>query len=100
MKRLSGNAYTLSAESGDVAINAPGEAGGGTISANALEASNVDLAEQFTKMIVTQRAYSAAGKIITTTDEMLQELTKLKRRSEEHTSEHQSRMRTSYAVVR
>lgn len=78
MKRLNANAYGLSADSGSVSINKAGISGG-TITANALEGSNVDLAEQFTKMITTQRAYSASGKIITTADEMMQELVQLKR---------------------
>lgn len=78
MTRLSGNAYALSNESGSASINKAGVVGG-TIASNALEGSNVDLAEQFTHMIVTQRAYSAAGKIITTADEMMQEAVQLKR---------------------
>jgi flagellar hook protein FlgE len=78
MTRLNGNAFALSNESGSVSINKAGVSGG-VISSNSLEGSNVDLAEQFTKMITTQRAYSAAGKIITTADEMLQEVTQLKR---------------------
>ncbi|MEL7597278.1 MAG: flagellar basal body rod C-terminal domain-containing protein, partial [Clostridiaceae bacterium] len=43
------------------------------------EMSNVDLAEQFTDMIVTQRAFQAAGKMISTGDEILQEIINLKR---------------------
>lgn len=78
MTRLSGNAFQLSNESGSVSINRAGT-NGGKIKSNALEGSTVDLAEQFTNMITTQRAYSAAGKIITTADEMLQEATQLKR---------------------
>lgn len=46
---------------------------------NSLEGSNVDLTEELTDMITTQRSYSASGKIITTTDEMLQEALNLKR---------------------
>ncbi|MEQ9430037.1 flagellar basal body rod C-terminal domain-containing protein, partial [Thalassospira sp.] len=47
--------------------------------ASALEGSNVDLGEEFTNMIVTQRAYPANTKTITTTDEMLDELIRIKR---------------------
>ncbi|MEN2786135.1 flagellar hook protein FlgE [Sphingomonas qilianensis] len=79
MTRLSGNAYGISQESGNVAINPPGSLGAGTISASSLEASNVDLAEEFTNMIRFQRAYSASSKIITTVDDMLQEISNLKR---------------------
>ena len=49
------------------------------MASSALEASTVDLAEEFTKMITTQRAYSASAKIITTADEMLQELIRIRR---------------------
>jgi flagellar hook protein FlgE len=44
-----------------------------------LESANVDLGEEFTKMIVTQRAYSANARVITTTDEMLDELIRISR---------------------
>jgi flagellar hook protein FlgE len=79
LTRLPGNAYALSDQSGAVAINAPGAAGTGAIAGNSLEASNVDLAQEFTNMIRFQRAYSASSKIITTVDEMLQEVNNLKR---------------------
>lgn len=79
LTRLPGNAYAVSQDSGAVAINAPGSLGGGTISAGTLEASNVDLATEFTNMIRFQRAYSASSKIITTVDDMLQEVSALKR---------------------
>jgi len=79
LSRLSGNAYALSAQSGNVAINRPGVLGAGDIAAGSLEASNVDLAQEFTNMIRFQRAYSASSKIITTVDDMLQEVSNLKR---------------------
>ncbi|AMO73440.1 flagellar biosynthesis protein FlgE [Sphingorhabdus sp. M41] len=79
LTRLPGNAYSVSQDSGTVAINAPGSLSGGTISAGTLEASNVDLATEFTNMIRFQRAYSASSKIITTVDDMLQEVSALKR---------------------
>ena len=56
-----------------------GFGGAGKIVASSLEAANVDLADEFTKMIVTQRAYSANARVISTTDEMLDELTRLSR---------------------
>lgn len=77
--RLSGNAYGVSPRSGDVVIDRPGSLGGGSISASTLEASTVDLAQEFTNMIRFQRAYSASSKIITTVDDMLQEINALKR---------------------
>lgn len=79
LTRISGNAYIMSQISGNVAINMPGALGAGTIKASALEASNVDLAQEFSNMILFQRAYSASSKIITTVDEMLQEVSNLKR---------------------
>ena len=79
LTRVSGNAFTTSSASGNVAINAPGALGAGMISPGTLEASTVDLAQEFTNMIRFQRAYSASSKIITTVDDMLQELSSLKR---------------------
>ena len=79
LTRISGNAYLVSQDSGTAAINAAGSAGTGNISASMLEASNVDLAAEFSNMILFQRAYSASSKIITTVDDMLQEVSNLKR---------------------
>lgn len=79
LTRISGNAFNVSQESGNVAINRPGALGAGKIKSSNLEASNVDLAQEFSNMILFQRAYSASSKIITTVDEMLQEVSNLKR---------------------
>jgi flagellar hook protein FlgE len=76
---ISGNAYLQSPNSGTASISAPGSLGAGVIKASSLEASNVDLAEEFSNMIRFQRAYSASSRIITTADEMLQEANSLKR---------------------
>ncbi len=73
------NTYVVSNNSGDPNIGAPGIAGKGKVIAGALEMSNVDLAEQFTDMIVTQRGFQANSRVITTSDQMLQELLTLKR---------------------
>ena len=51
----------------------------GRINQGAIEMSNVDLSEEFTEMIVTQRAFQASSKVITTSDEILQEIMNLKR---------------------
>ena len=75
---LSGNAYELSNASGNVALNTPGLLGAGSISPETLESSTVDLATEFTNMIKFQRAYSASSKIVSTVDQMLQELGNLK----------------------
>ncbi len=58
---------------------APGTNGLGQIRSHALELSNVDLAEEFSSLITTQRAFQASARIITTSDEVLQELVNLKR---------------------
>jgi len=60
-------------------IGTPGTAGRGILKWQALEQANVDLANQFTDLIITQRGYQANAKIITTSDEILQELINLKR---------------------
>lgn len=76
---ISGNAYYESPQSGVASVGTPGTLGAGAIKSNSLEASNVDLAEEFSNMIRFQRAYSASSRIITTADEMLQEANNLKR---------------------
>ncbi|HET9231459.1 MAG TPA: flagellar hook protein FlgE [Vitreimonas sp.] len=74
-----GGAFRTTLESGLYNINASNAGGAGRIVSGALEASNVDLAAEFTNLITTQRAYSASSKIITTADEMLEELLRVKR---------------------
>ncbi|MGF1626146.1 MAG: flagellar hook protein FlgE [Alphaproteobacteria bacterium] len=79
LQSRTGNAYAQTADSGEYLLLQANTAGAGKISSASLEASNVDLAEEFTSMIITQRAYSANARIITTSDEMLDELIRLKR---------------------
>lgn len=79
LKAVSGNAYRVSQESGTYNLKGPGTGGAGTLSPSTLEASTVDLSAEFTGLITTQRAYAASSKIITTADEMLQELLQIKR---------------------
>lgn len=74
-----GGAFRTSLESGLYNINAANAGGAGRMVSGALEASNVDLAAEFTNLITTQRAYSAASRIITTADQMLEELLMIKR---------------------
>ncbi len=73
------NTFVVTNNSGEPNIGTSGISGKGKIIAGALEMSNVDLAEQFTDMIVTQRGFQANSRIITTSDQMLQELLTLKR---------------------
>jgi flagellar hook protein FlgE len=79
LKAVNGNAYRVTNESGGYSLKTPGEGGAGSIAPSTLEASTVDLSTEFTGLITTQRAYSACSKIITTADEMLQELLSIKR---------------------
>ena len=79
LEALSGNAYRITADSGEAVLNFATEGGAGRVSASALENSTVDIAGQFTDLIIAQRAYSAATKIITTGDELLEEITRVKR---------------------
>lgn len=74
-----GNAYEQSDFSGQYFLREAGAGGSGRLAAAALETSTVDLAEEFTRMIIVQRAYSANARTITTADEMLEELIRLKR---------------------
>ena len=73
------NLYRASIDSGEPIIGAARTSGRGSISQMSLEMSNVDLATEFVKMIVTQRAYQANAKVITTSNEVLQELINMKR---------------------
>lgn len=75
----SGGLYSASSSSGNYILNTAGSSGVGKIAAAQLEASNVDLSLEFTGLITTQRAYSASSKIITTSDQMLDELISIKR---------------------
>jgi len=74
-----GNLFEETRDSGNPITGKPGSSGLGSISPNSLEQSNVDIAEQFVKMITTQRGFQANSKIITVTDQMLAELIQLKR---------------------
>jgi flagellar hook protein FlgE len=79
LEKAGDNTYTVSNNSGLANVSPSGVAGKGKLIAGALEMSNVDLAEQFTDMIVTQRGFQANSKTIQTADQMLQELLTLKR---------------------
>ncbi|WP_309089674.1 flagellar hook protein FlgE [Phenylobacterium sp.] len=76
---VSGNAYRPTIQAGEMTIKEAGIGGAGFISPSSLEASTVDLSAEFTGLIATQKAYSASSKIITTADQMLEELINIKR---------------------
>ena len=75
LEQLGGNIYGETANSGQPIANPVF----GIVTQGAIEMSNVDLSEEFTEMIVTTRAFQAASKVITTSDELLQEIVNLKR---------------------
>jgi flagellar hook protein FlgE len=69
LKRLDGGAFQITDDSGPAILGAPGK-----IVGSSLEGSNVDIADEFTKLIVTQQAYSANTRIITTSNTMMQDV--------------------------
>jgi flagellar hook protein FlgE len=77
--KLSGSTFTSAASSGEASIGVAGEAGRGTITGASLEQSNVDIAAEFIRLIIAQRGYQANSRVITTTDELLQEALSIKR---------------------
>ncbi len=77
--RLSGNRFSTSNNSGAPTVANAGTPGFGTIAPGTLEMSNVDLAQEFTSMITAQRGFQAVSRVISTADDMLQELVNLKR---------------------
>lgn len=79
LEKVGNSAYRSSINSGEVAYGSAGAGGLGTLIGGALEMSNVDLSQEFTNLIVAQRGFQANARIITTSDEVLQELTNLKR---------------------
>lgn len=79
LEAAGGNLFRQTASSGEALIGQAGLDGAGAINGGGLEMSNVDMADQFTDMIVTQRGFQANSRIISVTDEMLQELVNLRR---------------------
>jgi flagellar hook protein FlgE len=79
LTKLGRNLYAETYDSGQAVIGAPDTSGIGRVLSNTLELSNVDLAQEFVKMISAQRAFQANSRIITTTDELMQEMINLKR---------------------
>ncbi len=79
LESRNGNAYAQTVNSGSFNWRIVNTGGAGRIEPSALESSNADLGDEFSNMIVTQRAYSANAKTISTADEMLEELLRIKR---------------------
>ncbi|MFJ3027675.1 flagellar hook protein FlgE [Curtobacterium sp. NPDC087080] len=79
LEKTGASGYRATANSGTANVGVPGSAGVGSLASGTLEMSNVDLSQEFTNLIVAQRGFQANARIITTSDEVLQELTNLKR---------------------
>ncbi|WP_071459450.1 flagellar basal body rod protein FlgG [Bacillus massilinigeriensis] len=79
LEKAGDNLFSETVNSGKPTVLDPGTSGAGMLISGQLEMSNVDLSEEFTEMIVAQRGFQANTRIITTSDEILQELVNLKR---------------------
>lgn len=79
LDHLDGQAFLRTTESGEARVVEAGEDGAGLLSTRAVERSNVDIATEFSKLILAQRAYSANTKIVSTVDELLQETLNMRR---------------------
>ena len=78
MLRTGSNCYKIGLNSGDPQIGTANTGGRGAITSGYLEASNVDMAQEFTNMILAQRGFQASSRVISTSDQILQELVNLK----------------------
>jgi flagellar hook protein FlgE len=79
LNRVGENMYSITANSGTAIPGYAGEGSVSSIASGALEMSNVDLAQEFTNMIIAQRGFQANGRVISTTDQLMEELVQLKR---------------------
>ncbi|NTV39000.1 MAG: flagellar hook-basal body complex protein, partial [Demequinaceae bacterium] len=79
LEKSGSSLYRPTVNSGDAQVGAAGAGGRGVLSGGSLEMSNVDLSAEFTNLIVAQRGFQANSRVITTSDEVLQELVNLKR---------------------
>jgi len=74
LQRSGQNLWSTSSASGDAIIGTPNDGGRGSVSTGTLETSNVDLAQQFTSVIIAQRGFQASSRVITASDQLLQDL--------------------------
>jgi flagellar hook protein FlgE len=79
LEKVGESSYRSTVNSGYAQVGQPGSAGMGSVVSGALEMSNVDLAQEFTNLIIAQRGFQANSRVITTSDELLQELVSMKR---------------------
>jgi flagellar hook protein FlgE len=78
LQRLGGNAYASTLASGAAVVGTANTGGRGAISGGGLELSNVDISQEFTQLIVTQRGFQANARVVTTFDQITQETINLK----------------------
>jgi flagellar hook protein FlgE len=79
LEKIGGTSYQATANSGIAQVGTPNSGSRGQLLANSLEMSNVDLAQEFTNLIIAQRGFEANSKVITTSDQLLQDLVDIKR---------------------
>lgn len=79
LNKVGNNMFEQTSYSGAAQVNRPGSGGVGMVQPGSLEQSNVDLSQEFTNLIITQRGFQGNARVITTSDEMLVELVNLKR---------------------
>jgi flagellar hook protein FlgE len=79
LEKVGGSMYRTTVNSGTQLLGQAGTAGRGLLSSGTLEMSNVDLAQEFTNLIVAQRGFQANSRVITTSDQILEDLVNLKR---------------------
>jgi flagellar hook protein FlgE len=79
LQRLDGQAFMRTVDSGDARVTDPAQNGVGKLITGSIERSNVDIASEFTKLIVAQRAYTANTRIVSASDEMLQDTLNMRR---------------------
>jgi flagellar hook protein FlgE len=79
LEKVGDSSFRATVNSGYAQVGVPGSAGMGSVISGALEMSNVDLAQEFTNLVIAQRGFQANSRIITTSDELLQELVSMKR---------------------
>lgn len=79
LEKVGGSMYTATTNSGTPKTGWPASGGRGTVESGTLEMSNVDLAQEFTNLIVSQRGFQANSRVVTASDEVLQDLVNMKR---------------------
>jgi flagellar hook protein FlgE len=79
LEKVGGSLYRGTANSGIAAVGVAGQGGRGTMASGSLEMSNVDLAQEFSNLIIAQRGFQANSKIVSVSDELLNDLVNLKR---------------------